>query len=406
MQYVIFEDGGYRSFGPLTVLRPTFDLRCGALLLREKLEVRCPGRPCLLVPRNDLAEVVAEAYPGRGPEAASEEPTVALSSRVVVDDGLLDAIAELPAEALLTSGGVPVGAVLKEGVREKVRALADSGGDLSALAIGRSSEVPARVVDRPWDLVHLTVEEIASDAAALGTLGRNEASVHPGSHTIEPARIALGLGTDVGPGAVLDARGGDILIGRDVEILPNAYIAGPAAIGDRSVVRSGAALYGGSSIGPACRVGGEIAESVFHSYSNKQHDGFLGHSYVGSWVNLGAGTDNSDLKNNYGTVRVEIGGETIDTGSMFVGATIGDHSKTAIGTKLNTGTVIGVFSNVVARGFPPKAIRSFAWGTEDGFVDHDIERAIETARRVTARRDTELTSAMEALIRRAHAARA
>ncbi len=405
MQHVIFEDGRHRSFGPLTVLRPAFDLRCGALLLREKLEVRRPGQPCLLVPRSELAEVVAETYPGRGVEALVDEPTIALSARVVVDDALLDAIAELSAETLLTSGGTPVGAILRDGVREKVKGLADSDGDLSVLAVESSSEVPARLVAYPWELVHLTAEEIAADASALATLGRSEATVDDGARLLAPSRIALGPGTEVGPGAVLDARGGPVLVGQGVEIMPNAFVEGPAAIGDRCVVRAGATIYRGVSIGPACKVGGEVAESVLHSFSNKQHGGFLGHSCVGSWVNLGAGTDTSDLKNNYGAVRVEIGGEIIDTGSMFVGATIGDHSKTAIGTTLNTGTVVGVFANVMARGFPPKAIRSFSWGTEDGFVDHDIERAIDTAGRVMARRDVELTPAMEALIRRAHADR-
>jgi UDP-N-acetylglucosamine diphosphorylase/glucosamine-1-phosphate N-acetyltransferase len=402
MQHVIFEDVGHRSFGPLTVLRPTFDLRCGALLLREKLEVRRRGQPCLLVPRSGLEETVAEDHPGRAAGAASEEPTLALSSRVIVDDGLLDAIAGLPSECVLTSGGAPVGALFRDGVRDRVRVLSESGGDLRALSIDRSIEVPARVAAYPWDLVNLTPGEIAADAAAIGTLGTNEADVHPGAHAMEPARIALGAGTHVGPGAVLDARRGPIVIGPDVEILPNAYIAGPAAIGEGSVVRAGASIYGGTSIGPGCRLGGEIAESVLHSFANKQHGGFLGHSYVGSWVNLGAGTDNSDLKNNYGTVRVEIGGELIDTGSMFVGAVIGDHSKTAIGTRLNTGSVIGIFVNVLASGFPPKTIPSFAWGTQGGFAEYEIERAVETARRVMARRGAELTRAMEALIRRAH----
>jgi UDP-N-acetylglucosamine diphosphorylase/glucosamine-1-phosphate N-acetyltransferase len=405
MQYVIFEDGGYRSFGPLTVLRPTFDLRCGALLLREKLEVRRPGQPRALVPRSVLAEVVAEEYPVRGADALTDGPTVFLSARVVVDDGLLDSIGELAGATVLTSGGVGIGAVLPGGPREAIDALAGSGGDLSALSIDRSTEVPARVVRYPWELVHLTAEEIAADAAALGAPGRIGATVHPGAHLIESARIGLGPGADVGPGAVLDARGGDVLIGAGVRIEPNAYVAGPVAIGVESVVRAGAQIRGGTSIGPGCKVGGEIAESVLHSNSNKQHGGFLGHSYVASWVNLGAGTSNSDLKNNYGTVRVEIGGEVIDTGSMFVGATIGDHSKTAIGTTLNTGTVVGIFANVVASGFPPKAIRSFSWGTDEGFVDYDVERAIETARRVMARREEELSAAAEAVIRRAHAER-
>lgn len=405
MQHVIFEDGGYRSFGPLTVLRPTFDLRCGALLLREKLEVRRPGRECLLVPRPGLAELAEEAYPGRGADAVTDGSAVLLSARVVIDDRLLDAIAELEGDVVLTSGGAGIGAVLSCGARDAVTAVAASGGDLSALAMGRSIEVPARVASYPWELVRLTGEEIAADVVALGTLGRNEASIHRAAHLIEPERIAIGPGAEVGPGAVLDARGGDVLIGRGVEIEPNAYVAGPAAIGDLSVIRAGARIYGGTSIGPACKVGGEVAESVVHSFSNKQHGGFLGHSYVGSWVNLGAGTVTSDLKNNYGSVRVEIAGEVTDTGSMFVGATIGDHAKTAIGTVLNTGTVIGVFANVVARGFPPKAVRPFSWGTDEGLVDYDLDRAIDTARRVMARRDVDLTPAMEAVIRSAHAER-
>jgi hypothetical protein len=130
------------------------------------------------------------------------------------------------------------------------------------------------------------------------------------------------------------------------------------------------------------------------SFSNKQHGGFLGHSFVGSWVNLGAATDNSDLKNNYGHVRVELDGELVDTGSPSVGAVIGDHTKTAIGTKLNTGTVIGAFCSVVVRGFPPKSLPSFSWGTESGFRRYELDRAIETARVVMERRGRTLTPAL------------
>jgi UDP-N-acetylglucosamine diphosphorylase/glucosamine-1-phosphate N-acetyltransferase len=405
MQLIIFEDGRQDCFGPLTVLRPAFDLRCGALLLREKLELRRPGSRCALVPRAELADLVAETYPDRGVEGLTDEPALVLSARVIVDDALLDALSEPSEETLLASGGTPVGAVLQGGARQRVRALAESGGDLSALGVERTVEVPARVATYPWELVNLTAEEIEADARVLGTVGQSGATVHERAHLENPSRIALGPGTVVGPGAVLDAGRGAILVGRDVTIMPNAYVQGPAVLGERSVVRAGASIYGGVSLGPACKVGGEITESVLHSYSNKQHGGFLGHSYLGSWVNLGAGTDNSDLKNNYGSVRVELGGEVVETGSVFVGAVVGDHSKTAIGTVLNTGTVVGVFVNVLARGFPPKTIRSFSWGTDAGFVEYDIERAIETARRVTARREAELTPAMEALIRRAHAER-
>jgi UDP-N-acetylglucosamine diphosphorylase/glucosamine-1-phosphate N-acetyltransferase len=181
--------------------------------------------------------------------------------------------------------------------------------------------------------------------------------------------------------------------------MPNAVILGPAFIGDGSVVRACAAIYGGTSIGPVCKVGGEVQSSVLQSHSNKQHGGFLGHSFVGSWVNLGAATNNSDLKNNYGDVRVELDGESIDTGSASVGATIGDHSKTAIGTLLNTGTVVGIFCSVFADGFPPKSIPSFSWGTPDGFVRYDVDMAVDTATRVMARRGVEMTPALERRIR-------
>ncbi len=273
---------------------------------------------------------------------------------------------------------------------------------MGALGLAASAEVPARVVRYPWDLVRLTADEIAADAAAIGRVGEIRGSVHPGAHLVEPGRIAIGEGSTVAPGAVIDATAGPVLIGSRAAVMANAVVLGPAAVGDGSSVKVGAKIYGGTSIGPACKVGGEVEGSVFQSHTNKQHDGFLGHSYLASWVNIGAATDNSDLKNNYGSVRVEIGGEVVDTGLTFVGATIGDHTKTAIGTKLNTGTVIGVFCNVLATGFPPKNIPAFSWGGPDGFVPYDVEKALDTARRVMARRGEKLTAAEEALIRSVH----
>jgi UDP-N-acetylglucosamine diphosphorylase/glucosamine-1-phosphate N-acetyltransferase len=149
-------------------------------------------------------------------------------------------------------------------------------------------------------------------------------------------------------------------------------------------------------------VGGEVSASIIQSHSNKQHDGFLGHSFVGSWVNLGAATDTSDLRNDYRPVRVTVGGEEVDTGQLSVGSLIGDHSKTAIGTKLNTGSVIGAFCSVFPGRFPPKSLPSFSWGTADGFVRYDVQRAIETARAVMNRRGVKLSPAREAAIRAAH----
>ncbi|MFQ5825202.1 MAG: transferase, partial [bacterium] len=146
-------------------------------------------------------------------------------------------------------------------------------------------------------------------------------------------------------------------------------------------------------------VGGEMEKSIIHSYSNKQHDGFLGHAYLGQWVNLGAGTNNSDLKNNYNSVKVYVDGTWVDSGSQFVGLFMGDHSKTGTNTMFNTGTVVGVMSNVFGAGYPPKFIPSFAWGGSEGFVKYEVEKALETARRVMVRRNIEMSPAYNKLFR-------
>lgn len=399
MQTLLYEDDRHRDFGPATLLRPEFDLRCGALLLREKLERRWAGDRVALLPRPNLKQVVRERYPGRGIDTLENETTLVLSGRVVVDDLLLSAVRDVVGETLLSSGGEVVGALVSSSVPERAAAMEESGGDPSALSVRGTTEVPARVVARPWHIVAVAGEEIDHDAKVLSRFGEIAGAVHPGAHLVNPAGISVGEGSTVGPGAVLDASDGPVMVGPGTVVMANAVVMGPSSIGEGSTVKAGARLYAGSAIGPVCKVGGEVAESVFQGCSNKQHDGFLGHSYVGEWVNLGAATDNSDLKNNYSSVRVLMGGEPIDTGSAFVGATIGDHSKTAIGTRLNTGTVVGVFANIVSVGFPPKYVPSFSWITPEGLFEHDFDKAVETARVVAARRGAEFSPAEFALFR-------
>ena len=211
--------------------------------------------------------------------------------------------------------------------------------------------------------------------------------------------IFVGQGAKVKPGAVLDAEGGPIIIEPGATIFPNATIEGPAFIGEKSLIKIGAKIYEGTSIGEVCKVGGEVEETIIHSYSNKQHDGFLGHSYLGMWVNLGADTNNSDLKNNYGNVKVYVDGGIVDSGSMFVGLTMGDHSKSGINTMFNTGTMVGVSCNVYGGGFPPKFIPSFTWGGAEGLLEYRLDKALETARAVMGRRKIELTASDEELMR-------
>lgn len=247
-----------------------------------------------------------------------------------------------------------------------------------------------------WELIEDNERMLAEDAARLSPTELPTAS---GAHVVNPGNIIAGTGCSIKPGVVLDASRGPIILGNNVEVMANAVVVGPCFIGDHSTIKIGAKIYEKTSIGAWCKVGGEVEGSIILGFSNKQHDGFLGHSYLGQWVNLGADTNTSDLKNNYGQVRVTFPWGQANSGTMFLGSLIGDHSKAGINTMLNTGTVIGVGANVFGGGFPPKSIPSFAWGGSDGFVEYDRDKAIQTARTVMLRRKITMTDAEEKLLR-------
>ena len=198
---------------------------------------------------------------------------------------------------------------------------------------------------------------------------------------------------------MIDAGGGPVYIGNGVTILPNTTIEGPVYIGDHAVVQSQTRLRGGANIGEHCKVGGEISNTIFHSYSNKQHDGFFGDSYIGSWVNIGAGTVNSNLLNTYGDVKVDFGGNIINTNQMFLGMAMGDHTKTAINTTIMTGSVFSFACNIVTSAYPPKYLPSFAWYSDRGMKVTILEKALHVAKIVMKRRDKEMTPAEEQLFK-------
>ncbi|MBC8479213.1 MAG: hypothetical protein H8D46_02015, partial [FCB group bacterium] len=214
-----------------------------------------------------------------------------------------------------------------------------------------------------WDAVFLAGKQINRDA--IGMFTEKAGIVHPSVIMVNEEMIFLGRGSRINAGVVLDASEGPIIISDHVKIDIGALIKGPAVIGAKSVINPAARLRGNVILGPVCKVGGELEDVVIQGYSNKQHDGFLGHSYLGEWVNLGAGTNNSDLKNNYGKIRFDFGDDQVDSGLTFLGAMIGDYVKTGIATMLNTGTYIGTGANVFGGGFQRKHIPAFSWGEND-----------------------------------------
>ncbi len=195
----------------------------------------------------------------------------------------------------------------------------------------------------------------------------------------------------VKPGAVLDAEEGPIYIGEKVTIMPNAVICGPTYIGDNTVINAGAWIRTHVSIGHGCKVGGEVGASIIHALSNKQHHGFVGHSYIAEWVNIGAGTTTSNLKNTYGEISVPIGGLPTATGQTFVGSIIGDFAKIGINQTLNTGSVIGFGSSLATSTINPPFVPSFRFVTDGKNEPYEVQRCLEVARRAMARRNVTMS---------------
>lgn len=401
----LFEDAGYVNLLPLTYFRPVYNLKCGILSLREKVVRTYPNAELTLHCRSYLTDTVRLRNPALRVNELGTGPYFFLNGRVLIDEALEKAIAGHDGkDCVFMHGGVVAGAMVSganlnrfhEGMSDVL-----SPADFDHL---RKVEIEANLISYSWNLIHHNGSEIQRDFEHIAKKKRGKrirGKVHPGVHIVNKKNVFLDEGAVVKPGCVLDAEDGPIYIGKNATIFPQATIIGPVSVGDMSWIKIGAQIYEATSIGPLSKVGGEVEGTIIHGYSNKQHGGFLGHSYIGAWVNLGADTNNSDLKNNYGTVRVTLGNEQIDTGEQFVGLTMGDHSKSAINSMFNTGTVVGVSVNVFGHGFPPKYVPSFSWGAAgETSTTYNVERAISVARRVMARRKVELTEAEDRLFRK------
>lgn len=395
MKLVVFEDAGYVDLLPLVYSRATFNLRCGFDNLLDKIESAFGQAADALLVRASIAPAIAE----RQSRPVNVVPDG--DDQLWINGGLLVRKPfALPQNTVALRGETLLAARLDAKLAGQLTAesMLDASMLEAALARCGQADLPAdaaRMIDYPWRLIHENEAEIVRQFQAVDR--RMFGDVHPGAHLLNEAAIYIGASSRIKPTAVLDAEDGPIFIGKDVIVGPNVTITGPCFIGDRCRVQPGASIRAGSTIGMFCKVGGEVEGSIFHGYANKQHDGFLGHSYVGEWVNLGAGTVTSDLKNTYGPVSVPINGRLIDSGEMFVGTVFGDHTKTGIGVALPTGCIIGYASNIFLSAYPPKFVPSFSWLTDDATAVNDSARALAVAHRVVARRERTFSPVEDAL---------
>ncbi len=393
----LFDDRRARRWAPFTLTRPAGEILFGCMTLRERAE-RVLGVPCAAhLSRHAL---VGFDEPGGAlaigvDELPLDTTRVLLSSRAVLD---FQPVSLPPGPATLVVDGHRAGWVLPPGApRPSELWLRDPN---TAPAEGPEVRLEGRFLGRPWHVVEHNAERIAADVHALWPDDDAPAGVHRvGDHP-----VSLGEGASIEPGVHLDLRDGPIRIDDGGRVEGPGRLTGPLFVGRGSTVFGGA--VGTSSIGPVCLVRGELAHSVLLGFVNKAHDGHLGHALVGRWVNLGAFTTNSDLKNNYRAVRVWTPEGEKDTGLLKVGCFLGDHVKTGIGTVLNTGTIVGAGSNLFGGAMPPTVVPPFSWGAGRDLRDHRLDKFLETASVVMARRGEEMTPGMEQIFRVAWSATA
>lgn len=372
MLHLLLHDNGlHLRFAPLTLTRPLGDVRVGVLTNKERWERWIPEATVSFITESYLQK--------KFPELHGQEE-VEINAAVIPTEAIAAAVVSLQADQILMGENTWIARRGK--ATEKIQ----------------FTDQQPIVLEQRWDLFQRNDEVLVADYFFL-TAGRESQELSETNTVIgNPDWIFLEEGASV-EGAFLNTTNGPIYIGKDAEVMEGSLIRGPFALCEHAGVKMGAKIYGATTIGPHCKVGGEISNCVFQAYSNKGHDGFLGNSLVGEWCNFGADSNTSNLKNNYSLIRSWSyeKGEEVETGLQFMGVCMGDHSKTAINTMLNTATVVGVSCNIFGGGFPKKFIPSFTWGACESSELFDLAKAKEAASAMMSRRQVEFTDGDHAI---------
>lgn len=404
-----YEDCKFSNFFPLTNLRPVYLLRPGILPLYRKLEKFFPGASICFAVRDQISSLLSQQgmdVPVNMIKKGGGD-VLFLNGRIKDYGDLPKSVEGCRLNTVFKNAGVTIGVLFKSDSLSTVTELTTPDVFKEVLpklkSVSAEYDTSAKLYEYIWELVDDIPKSIRDDFKQLepSLASPHKPKIHEGCYFINDKDIYLGDDIEIYPTAVLDATDGPIYIGANSKVQPHSIINGPCFIGANSIVLQG--KISGSSIGPNSRVGGEVEASVFQSYVNKYHAGFIGHSYVGSWVNFGAMTTNSDLKNNYSNIRVSVNGVSIDTGTIKVGSFIGDHCKLGIGTLLNTGVSIGVGCNIFGGDLiTDKEVAPFSWGTAGAYRKFGIDKAILTAKAVSTRRNVSISVKEEEMLRAIH----
>lgn len=383
---ILFDEENWNNLLPFTYTRPVSELRIGILTIREKWERYLQGKASYIT-----KDYLSEKYP-----IQIEDNNIIIFSSLLPNPDIADLISNLSdGEALIKNDRLLAARINKEEF-EKLRS-----NDPSCRLDGKDiTDTPHEVtlLQYPEDIFRLNKTELALDFALI-TKGRTSQDLST-TNTLLGDKLFIEEGAEI-ECSILNTIEAPIYIGKNAKILEGCIIRNGMSLGEKAVLKMGAKIYGATTIGPGCKAGGEINNSVMYANSNKGHDGYLGNSVLGEWCNLGAGTNCSNLKNNYSGVRLwDYSTDSFrKTGKMFVGLMMGDHSKCGISSMFNTGTTVGVNANIFGSGYPRTFIPSYTWGGASGFKTNNIEKALQVAKVVVPRRKLEFTEADEQILR-------
>ncbi|MEA4967328.1 MAG: GlmU family protein [Bacteroidaceae bacterium] len=367
MSYILFDDVARKSLKPFTYIRPVCDIRIGILTIREKWEKYL----------GETTSTLTEDYLSNKFPIIFADSMTLINGSVCPTPKLVQAVKNLSVNQVLVCND---NIIAMSKTRED---FISEGDDIEKIEV----EEDFIKLNNVWDIYVYNDRAIREDFELI-TKGRKSQTLSSTNKLINPENIFIEEGASV-ECACLNAKNGPIYIGKNAEIMEGAVVRGPFAIGEHAVLKLNAKIYGGTTIGPYAKVGGELDSVVIFGYSNKAHDGFIGHSVIGEWCNLGADTNASNLKNTYDEVRLyDIEKSTfVPTGQVFCGTIFGDHSKCGINVMFNTGTVVGISSNIYGAGYQRNFIPSFAWGgTNTGLKLYQLDKAIEVNERMMQRR--------------------
>ena len=391
MNLYVFEDQRFSDFFPISSTRAVFDIRFGQSTFLERIINVFPEHSVSLIVRDEFKELVSERHTNIAVNPDNIEEGLWISSSVIWTRESVELLSDK--DTAFMKDDKLVAANLSSS--DAARWISNGGPLKSELESVEFKNIEVYQCNYLWDIIKFINQSINDDANELKPVDRLD---YPHTNLINPDKIFIN-NAKVMPGALINAEKGPVIIDNNAVIYGQTYIEGPAFIGTDTVIKPLTKIVG-SVIGKKCKIGGEVESSVIQGYSNKVHDGHLGDSFLGEWVNLGAGTSNSNLKNNYSSVKISLNENLIDTNSLHIGCFIGDHVKTAIGTLINTGTIIGAASMISTYGFPPVNLPPFSWYFNRKKERMDFDKFVSTAQKSKSRRNKNFTSAEKRLYKK------